>query len=194
VKALDRYLQNRRIAMAEPWIPRLGRVLDVGGDDGALFRWLGGRFGGEGISLDPNAPDGAIVGRAQLVRGVFPGTMVGSGPFDAIVMLAVLEHVPEDALRDWVDAVDTLLAPGGRVVITVPSARVDPIIDVLRRLRILDGMESEEHHGFDHKRTPTIFEHTKASLLSSRSFQFGLNHLYVFQRARPLSSAVGFVR
>ena len=49
--------------------------------------------------------------------------------FDHVVMLAVLEHLtePEKVLRE----AHRILAPGGSLIMTWPSAMVDPILDML---------------------------------------------------------------
>ena len=49
-----------------------------------------------------------------------------------ITMLAVLEHVPEDAQAELAAACERILKPGGRVVITVPSPQVDTILERAR--------------------------------------------------------------
>ena len=58
--------------------------------------------------------------RYRLVRGRFPAD-APQREFDVITMLAVLEHVPDDALDEWIDACRSRLRPGGRVVVSIPS-------------------------------------------------------------------------
>ena len=54
--------------------------------------------------------------------------------FDVITLLAVLEHVETDDLVVWRDACARLLEPGGLIVATVPSPRVDEILHTLMTL------------------------------------------------------------
>ena len=63
-------------------------------------------------------------------------------------MLAVLEHIPVEQHAAVADSCAALLRPGGRVIITVPSPRVDGILHVLMRLRMISGMAAHEHYGF----------------------------------------------
>ena len=67
-------------------------------------------------------------------------------------------------------------------MLTVPSPAVDRILDVLCALRVLDGMEAEEHYGFDPSATTGLLESAGLQLRSAHRFQLGLNQLFVFTR------------
>src|SRR5262249_8766559 len=103
-------------------------------------------------------------------------------PFDAITMLAVLEHVPAEQQPQWALACARLLKPGGYLVITTPSAMVDPILSLLKSIRLIDGMSLEEHYGFDPRCVPSVFSVGEMKLVKARKFQLGFNNLYVFQK------------
>ena len=64
------------------------------------------------------------------------------------------------------------------------AAMVEEIEDVLIRLRIIDGMHEEEHHGFQPSQTPEIFERAGFALETNRRFQLGLNNLFVFTKPK----------
>ena len=102
--------------------------------------------------------------------------------FDAITMLAVLEHVPLDQQPDLAGAVHRLLKPGGRLILTVPSPRVDTILDGLIRIRVLHGMEAEQHYGFQPDDVEPLFLGAGLALVEHATFQLRLNHLFVFER------------
>jgi hypothetical protein len=97
-------------------------------------------------------------------------------------MLAVLEHVPREVQPVLARDIHTWLRPGGRLIITVPSPMVDRILDVLRALRLVDGMSLEQHFGFDPSETPQVFGGAGLTLVAHETFQLGLNHLFVFER------------
>ncbi len=187
---VDRLLQNWRIRKATPFIRSGDRVLDLGSADGVLFDRLG-ICGPGSMGIDPTLP--ADVRTRQgflLVRGYFPQDLPpGSGPFDAIVMLAVLEHFPESGYAALAAGCSRLLKPGGRLVISVPSPAVDAILDVLIKVRLVHGMSFEEHHGYDINRTPEIFPEPDFALLARETFQLGLNNLFVFERRPPTGAA-----
>lgn len=168
--------------MATPHLPaRVQRALDIGCDDGFL---LGQLLPGPTVlqGIDPRltaAPQAGL----DLKKGFFPQDLdrLGfTGPYDVIFALAVFEHFDEASLQAAAAAVPGLLAPGGRIIITVPHPLVDRILDVLIFLRLLNGTAAEEHHGFDPGCLPGIFPGLK--LVVHRHFQFGLNNIFVFER------------
>lgn len=189
MKPLDHLLQRWRVAVAVRWIPDGARLLDVGCADGMMLRRLAPRLA-RATGVDPHA-ESKSAGSVEIVRGSFPGApRFEAGSFDCVTLLAVLEHVPDpDALARECHRV---LGPDGRVILTVPHPFVDRILDVLIRMRVLDGMEAEEHHGFDPSLTRPCFERAGFRTRIERRFQLGLNRLFVFERnAGPPPSAAG---
>jgi 2-polyprenyl-3-methyl-5-hydroxy-6-metoxy-1,4-benzoquinol methylase len=182
VTPADRWLQRWRIAKALPFVGPGARVLDIGCGEGELLRRVAGLADGS-IGVDPTLSHTANLGPFRLVRGVFPGDVPqDAGPFDAITMLAVLEHLPEAGYESLAAGAHRLLKPGGRIIITVPAAAVDRILAVLKALRVIHGMSLEEHHGYDVNTTGRIFAPPRFSLEVRRRFQLGLNNLFVFRR------------
>jgi SAM-dependent methyltransferase len=102
--------------------------------------------------------------------------------FDTILMLATLEHIRDKSPLGREGF--RLLRPGGRLIVTVPTPTVDPIVAALHWLRLADGMSLEEHHGFDPRTTPEIFGQFGFELEHRRRFQLGLNYLYVLRKPR----------
>lgn len=179
MKPMDRFLQRWRIAKALPWIRDGDRLLDLGCFDPALLKRVEPRIS-RGVGIDPLATQSRS-GKLEIVRGQCPGQpRFDDASFDCITMLAVLEHIHErEALaRECA----RLLAPAGRVVITVPRPAVDKILGVLLALRLIKGMSLEQHEGYDVNQTPTIFQAAGLRLIKRRSFQLGLNCLFVFEK------------
>lgn len=177
----DRLLQRWRIAKVRPFIRPGARVLDIGSADGALFQRLPG-LDRASLGIDPTLETNISVNGVDLIAGFFPDDLPPVAPFDVITLLAVLEHFPAASYTALNHGCARFLKPGGRLLITVPSARVDSILAVLKCLRLIDGMSLEEHHGYDVDRTPEIFSGEAFRLLQRRTFQLGLNHLFVFER------------
>jgi SAM-dependent methyltransferase len=180
--ALDRLLQNWRIRKTRPFIPPGSRVLDIGSADGVLFQRISG-LAPDCLGIDPTLPRAVTGCGYRLLPGVFPQDMPAGEKFDAITMLAVLEHFPDAAHRALATGCGDYLKPGGRLIITVPAPFVDQILKVLTTLRLVHGMSLEEHHGYDVAQTPRIFAPPTFYPLRHERFQLGLNHLFVFERA-----------
>jgi 2-polyprenyl-3-methyl-5-hydroxy-6-metoxy-1,4-benzoquinol methylase len=180
VKRLDKFLQYLRIRQAASWVPAHARVLDIGCADGVLHKYL--RAPARYVGIDPDAPS-TVDATVLYFQSSFPLNALDEvAPFDVIVALAVLEHVPRDQQNRFAAACSQLLAPGGVIVLTVPSSAVDYILAILRKARLLDGMKEEQHYGFDAGETAGLLEAHGLRLVEHKSFEWGLNNLFVFRK------------
>lgn len=181
LKPVDRLLRWWRFRKARPFIKPTDRVLDVGCSDGALFRYLRGRYR-EGVGIDPALRTSVDRSRYRLLPGTFPDGLPDRSTYDVITMLAVVEHLPEDRLRSLGGETARALNEGGRVVLTVPSPVVDSLLHFMERIRLIRGMCLHEHHGFHPRRVSEVFNGSDLRLVRARRFQLGLNNLFVFQK------------
>jgi SAM-dependent methyltransferase len=180
MKAGDYFIQLWRMQITARWIPRGSRVLDIGCHQGEFLFWPGEKIA-PSVGLDPLYHGDANPKEHRFFAQNFQGGLpLEQNSFDAITLLATLEHIHDKASSARESA--RLLRAGGRVIITVPSPLVDRILDFLIMLQIVDGMSLEKHHGFLPEELPGIFIPAGFSLRSKRKFQFGLNNLYVFER------------
>jgi SAM-dependent methyltransferase len=179
MKLIDRWLQAWRERKVRTWLRPGGRVLDIGCHQGEFLERLGAAIG-PSAGLDPLATPRQTP-RYQILAVPFaePASFA-NGSFDAIILLATLEHIREKA--PLAREARRLLSPSGRLIMTVPSPRVDDIVHTLVRLKLADGMSLEEHHGFNPADTAKIFCASGLVLEHHESFQLGLNHLYVFRQ------------
>lgn len=96
-------------------------------------------------------------------------------------MLAVYEHL--GASRELITSETyRIVRDQGIVILTVPSAAVDPILKVLAAVRLIDGMSIEEHSHFNSSDTIKYFEKCGFSLKHHHRFQLGLNNLFIFKK------------
>ena len=176
---LDHFIARLRFRAAYPHIKKGSRVCDIGcGLEAAFMDYASDRIG-SGVGVDDQMGNGAS-GRWQRVRADIRAPLpLQAEQFDHVVMLAVLEHLadPEPVLRE----VHRILATGGSLILTWPSAMVDPILDVLHRVHLVsDEMESDEHQ----KRIPVdslqqMLQRAGFKTFLHRRFEFGLNNLMV---------------
>jgi 2-polyprenyl-3-methyl-5-hydroxy-6-metoxy-1,4-benzoquinol methylase len=184
LKPVDRLIQWWRIMKVRPYIRKGARVLDIGCADGALFQQLSRRIG-SGVGADPALRESVGNARFQLIAGQLTNSVITPGDFDAATMLAVVEHLPKEVAMEVREQCVVALKPGGLLLITVPSVRVDRILAMLGKLHLIAGMSLHEHHGFNPSDVPVWFGGTGLTLIKARKFQLGLNNLFVFKRDQP---------
>ena len=148
-KPMDRLLEYLRFSKVKRYIPKRAYLLDVGTGDGSFLRFLDRhiRFG---IGIDPVFTTSIELETYACHPGAFPHDFETDQRFDVITLLAVVEHIPESDLQQAADTCWNILKPNGRVIITAPHPFVDNILNVLKFLRILNGLSLEEHYGLVH--------------------------------------------
>jgi 2-polyprenyl-3-methyl-5-hydroxy-6-metoxy-1,4-benzoquinol methylase len=185
---LSPFLETRRIRQAVPHICGRRRVLDVGCGRARLLAHLDRAATYVGIDLLADVIAEARVAYPQhdfragdIEDGALP---LGEEPFDAIVLLAVIEHLssPVSTLR----RLASLLSPAGIVVITTPHPRAEPLHELGARLGLFSREASEEHTGlFDRGSLQDLASACELRITRSRRFQLGLNQLFLLARSAP---------
>jgi hypothetical protein len=176
---IDRLLQIFRFQAVAPYVKENTFVLDIGTDDGAFFNYFKTVTG---VGIDPQPKIKFNKRSVTIQKGSFPGLNLQKTIFDAIVMLAVLEHIPEEKLNLVSEECGALLKINGLVLITVPSRKVDSILRVLKKVKLVEAATLDQHYGFDVKLVEKLFNSSHFKLLVKRKFQLGLNNLFVFQK------------
>ena len=181
MKWLDCVIRDWRIRKTLPHLAKAKVILDIGCGDGELCRILAKR-GIIGVGIDTCVNEVFEPVGFEFYSGTFPDALPNEKSFDAISMLAVLEHIPEGKKFVFIKACYERLLTGGVIVLTVPSPKVDVLLTVLRFLRLVDGIAFEEHHGFDPAEVEPLFESVGFKLFAHKTFQFGLNNLFIFKK------------
>jgi hypothetical protein len=185
MKLLDNILRTWRVRLALRSAPADPvAVFDIGCDDGHLLR----QIRGENVrrdGCDPVVRTGPISPGDVVLKGFFPDAAPTveqrpPGGYDAIFALAVFEHFTAEDLQRCSPVVADMLAADGRLIVTVPHPFVDKILHVLMFLRLIDGQEAHQHHGFDPRTLANELHELR--LVRRRRFQLGLNYLFVFAR------------
>lgn len=97
-----------------------GRLLEVGCGDGWLLSALAGRgWNVEGVDFDPSAIAAARARGFDVRQGSLEAQAYPDASFDAVVMVHVVEHVPDPSalLRECL----RVLKPGGALVAVTPN-------------------------------------------------------------------------
>ena len=118
------FVGRRRIltALSERWRPKKGplRILEIGCGTGSNIAMLQ-QFGTvDAVEPDDHARAFASQRTGVAVKGGYlPDVPLEDGYYDLIVLLDVLEHIPDD--KGALAALKAKLAPGGRLMLAVPA-------------------------------------------------------------------------
>ena len=182
---LTRPLIGARISAALGAIPSGARVLDVGCGLTDLASRLPSYVGcdrwEEVLEENRRRHPCARFLAWDVLASEAPEDVRAAGPYDAILMLALLEHLadPAAALR----RAATLLAPGGRVVVTTPHPVGHAPLEAGAALGLLSRHAAEEHDALlGRAELAAAGETAGLALAAYRRFLLGLNQLAVFER------------
>lgn len=178
-KPLDEFLEYLRFTKVEPYIPKGATLLDIGTGDGNFLHYLNGHIRAA-VGIDPHLTQISKIDNYHLIPGYFPYDFNEDITFDVITVLAAIEHIPMDVLPRVVEACWKYLIPGGQVILTVPHPRIDRLLDVLKKLRILEGFSMHEHYGFNPECLPNVFNGWK--LIKKERWELGCNYFFIFKK------------
>lgn len=127
-----------------------GRLLDVGCGHYPFFLSRSGFVRRVGLDRErgPQWKEVATTSGISLVQGDIERTSrlpFRDQSFDAVTMLAVVEHIDESTLSPLLSDARRVLTPGGRLVITTPPPWSDPVLRTLARFGLSSKTELDEH-------------------------------------------------
>jgi ubiquinone/menaquinone biosynthesis C-methylase UbiE len=175
----DRLVAWCRFRAAAPHIRERSTVCDVGCGAGAPFlEYIASRLI-SGVGLDEHeghSPRETISIIHADITGDLP---IENAQFDHVTMLAVLEHLAQPARV--LGEVYRILRPGGSLIMTWPSPAVDPILEVLTRIGLVNNELGFEQH---QPRIPTeklkeMLRETGFTRFEDGKFELGLNNWLV---------------
>ena len=184
-KLVDKILRAQRVRPVLKACQALANsptnIFDIGCDDNFLLKKFLDLPSVNLVGMDPlvQGHHPAI----KNIKGFFPQDLPESeqhNQYDLILALAVLEHLPEETLPAAAATLAKMIAPQGRIIITIPQPSCDTIIRWLTYLQLIDPHAAREHHHFDPKKLPAIFA-PYFVLEKWAKFQGGMNNLMVFR-------------
>lgn len=174
------------------------RCLDLGSDNGVisfLLRAAGGDWASADMTDQAVASIRALVGR-DVHRVDGSRLPFGDAEFDRVVVVDMLEHVPDEAA--FAAELARVMRPGGRLVVNTPHLKRTP----LRRLRHALGQTDEKHGhlrpGYTPERLRALFG-ARFELLEHRTYSRFFSELvdtlinWAVERLGKKGSAKGMV-
>jgi SAM-dependent methyltransferase len=118
--------QESLVRLINKWSPRGGELLEIGFGNGYLLRLLANRYACTGLDLSAKNVELTLQEMAR--DGITNVRLIAADitkhqfqqKFDVIVLCHVLEHFGDQALRDLLRWLYSLLKPGGALVGAVP--------------------------------------------------------------------------
>ena len=193
--ALEKLLRRWRLRRVEPYLPDGGTLLDLGcGWEAALLRHAAPRLR-LGFGLDPKAephdlPENVRVVRHRLEDVPWP---LPEERVDAVSLLAVLEHLEPETANVVLDEVRRVLRPGGRLLLTVPTPRGKPVLELLAfGLGVVNPEEIRDHKlYYDRRRLAAVLAARGFAVERYVAFQLGCNSFCVATPADREGAARG---
>lgn len=182
---LTRRVGAVRLAAALPHVPAGARVLDVGCGltdlPGRLPSYTGCDRDPEVLRLQRSRFPSSDFFEWDFGAGAAPPALAARGPFDVVLLLAVLEHVAEPG-RVLARVAD-LLAEGGRAIVTTPHPRGHLALEAGAALGFLSSHAHEEHEDLlSRKDLEAAGRAAGLPSIAYRRFLFGMNQIAVFSR------------
>ncbi|HRI88242.1 MAG TPA: class I SAM-dependent methyltransferase [Candidatus Hydrogenedentes bacterium] len=144
---LEGFLARKRCALAQNLLVRhkVDAILDIGCGSFPLLLSRMSASKRTGLDRVPHANE--IPGIDMVTQDIAASAQLPApdASYDAVTMLAVIEHIPEAVAIQLLSEVHRVLRPGGLVVITTPASWTDGILRFMARVRLVSPEEIDEH-------------------------------------------------
>lgn len=181
---LSGYLRIARFKKAIPHI--IGKkILDIGCDEGYIIPYLPKGIEYFGVERDPVVLSKAkekypkydfrqMDVTADTIKQIEPGD------FDTIIMTAVIEHLANPI--GVLEQLHSKLAEQGRIIMTSPIQKSHNLQVVLGRIGLMRGNKHEHQSYVNNEAFSQLYADKKFKLLLYKTFQFGMNQLWVLEK------------
>lgn len=148
---LEPLLADLRAQRANKLIPaglRVGRILDIGCGSYPYFlahTSFKEKFAIDQIPLPAHTASALKIESYTLDLEVKPHLPFEDNFFEAVTLLAVVEHLDPSLMALLFKEVYRVLKPGGQVILTTPAAWSDGLLKLMARLRLVSAEEIHEH-------------------------------------------------
>jgi ubiquinone/menaquinone biosynthesis C-methylase UbiE len=168
---LEPILRTLRLRKVLKHIPKSSKVLDVGCGSSATFLRGIAPYIKQGTGIDFKADESINIPNINIQRMMLEDELpFKDSSFEVVTMLAVLEHIERE--REILAEVYRVLAPDGKLIVTVPSIWAQPVLEFLSfKLKIVSEAEIRDHKRYYNRQK---LEELLVEVIGFRSF----NHQY----------------
>jgi len=183
--ALDLFICRWRSRIVRRHLRPASSLLDFGCGHQALFLRSVAPDLARGVGLDYDATPARPAANLEIRNFHFKDRFdYADGTFDHVSILAVLEHIPLDAVDALFREFHCILKDGGSVLLTTPTPASKPLLEFLAfRLKIISGPEIADHkHYWSEADITALAARDGFALATYHTFQAGLNSFAVLRR------------
>ncbi len=148
---LEPLLADLRAQKANKLIPpnlRAGRILDIGCGSFPYFlahTSFAEKFAIDQVPLPQQTAAELRIESFTLDLEVKPRLPFKDNFFEAVTLLAVVEHLDPAHMASLFKEIYRVLKPGGQVILTTPAAWSDGLLKVMARINLVSAEEIHEH-------------------------------------------------
>ena len=148
---LEPLLARLRTQRANQLIPaelRQGRILDIGCGSYPYFlahTAFKEKFAVDQLPMPKETADRNRIEFFELNLNQEPRLPFEAGYFEAVTLLAVVEHLNPESMAALFKECHRVLKPGGMVVLSTPAAWSDGLLHLMARLNLVSAEEIHEH-------------------------------------------------
>ena len=157
-RGIQWFWHQRRFAAVADWIPPSGdSILDMGCGAGTFLGHFASRYA-RAVGIDLARPQIEFArqkyGNGRMRFEAADVTALGdAGPFDVVVSIEVIEHLPPGGTQPFLRSILRMLKPGGIAVLTTPNYRsLWPVIEWIIGVKGPVDYRKQHINHFDPKR------------------------------------------
>lgn len=174
MQGLEPFLQELRIRKIWPHIKWQGTLVDFGCDFEMTLIQKVKRQMKQVIGIDIVSQPKSFENVRILPADLEKKTPLAAETADTVTMLAVLEHLPHPDRA--VKEAYRVLKPGGVFLVTVPSGRIETILPILAKLKLVRAEMIDQHENyFSHDHLCRLATQAGFSQVQVESWELGCN-------------------
>lgn len=180
---VDEVIAKWRLSKVTGEIGKNDEVLDFGcGHQGYFLKYISANIK-SGMGIDYDAPE-KNAGNIKFKKFKYVDKLpLENSSFDAVVMLAVLEHIDLDKVKLLFSEFNRVLRQRGKIILTTPTKLSKPLLELLAGFKIINRGEIADHKKYYSKNDVVkLASKTGFKIVSYKLFQLGFNSVAVLKK------------